>query len=98
MAAKKPAAQPAASHASVYSQIVDYWFILLFTLLDAPVSLADVTPTILRVLRINAIPNDENHGRVLEELLNTGPNSNLKTSHRTAKASAASYEASIDIS
>jgi hypothetical protein len=67
--------------------------------MDAPVSLADVTPTVLRVLGIDGIDGkDKNHGRILEELLSAPRNSTIKTTHRTAKARAASYEASVDIS
>jgi len=66
--------------------------------LDAPVSLADIAPTILRILGINGVNKDKDHGRVLEELLNTNRNSTVKITHRTARANAGSYEASIDIS
>ena len=67
--------------------------------LDAPVSLADVAPTVLRVLGIDGVNGkDKNHGRILEEVMNAHRNSTIKTAHRTAKVSAASYEASIDIS
>src|SRR5215471_19065956 len=40
------------------------------TRIDAPVYLADVTPTILRILIGSGGAKDKDHGRVLEELLN----------------------------
>ena len=64
--------------------------------IEAPVSLADVQPTILKILGIGRGAADKNHGRVLEELLQTRSNANA--AHRSIKTSAGSYEASLDIS
>jgi predicted AlkP superfamily pyrophosphatase or phosphodiesterase len=66
--------------------------------IDAPVSMADIAPTVLRVLGLKGIPEDKNHGRVLEELLDTHRNSTVKSTHRTDRVSAGTYAASIDIS
>jgi predicted AlkP superfamily pyrophosphatase or phosphodiesterase len=63
---------------------------------DTPVSLADVEPTILKILSISGIAADKNHGRILEELVEARPN--VKTTHRTARTFAGSYQASLDIS
>jgi predicted AlkP superfamily pyrophosphatase or phosphodiesterase len=63
---------------------------------DTPVSLADVEPTILKILGISGFTADKNHGRILEELVEARPN--VRTAHRTARTFAGSYEASLDIS
>jgi len=64
--------------------------------IEAPVSLADVQPTILKILGIGRGAADKNHGRILEEVLQG--RSNASATHRSIKTSAGSYEASLDIS
>jgi predicted AlkP superfamily pyrophosphatase or phosphodiesterase len=67
--------------------------------LEPPVTLADITPTLLAILGIDFMPKDKNHGRVLEESLNArSGNSIPKTTHRTAKVTTADYAASLEIS
>jgi arylsulfatase A-like enzyme len=64
--------------------------------LDAPVSLADVVPTVLTVLGIRTEATDKNHGRVLQELLcNSSP---VASTHRVVKTSAGPFEASLEVS
>ncbi len=66
---------------------------------ETPVSLADVSPTILTILGVNTMATDKNHGRVLEELLSgAGRTGKGATTHRTVKAAAGSYEASLEVS
>jgi predicted AlkP superfamily pyrophosphatase or phosphodiesterase len=64
--------------------------------IEAPVSLADVQPTILKILGIGRGAADKNHGRILEEVLQA--RSNARATHRSIKTSAGSFEASLDIS
>jgi arylsulfatase A-like enzyme len=65
----------------------------------APVSLADVTPTILAMLGIERPASTPGHGRVLRELMKDGPSvASVKTSRRTIRAEAGSYRSSVEIS
>jgi predicted AlkP superfamily pyrophosphatase or phosphodiesterase len=64
--------------------------------IEAPVSLADVQPTILRILGIGGSTGDKNHGRILAELLQAG--SNPTAARHSFRTSAGSYEASLDVS
>src|SRR5262249_15713967 len=70
------------------------------TRIENPVYLADVAPTTLRLLDTDTMNKDKNHGRILEELLNPPSRTakDLRTTHRTIKTTAGSYEASLTIS
>jgi len=69
------------------------------TRVTAPVSLADVTPTILAMLGIERPASTPGHGRVLRELMKDGPSvASVKTSRRTIRAEAGSYRSSVEIS
>jgi predicted AlkP superfamily pyrophosphatase or phosphodiesterase len=64
--------------------------------IEVPVSLADVQPTILRILGLGGSSGDKNHGRILAELLQV--RSNASATHHSVRTSAGSYEASLEIS
>jgi arylsulfatase A-like enzyme len=69
------------------------------TRVTAPVSLADVAPTILSMLGLERPAATAGHGRVLRELLKDGPSAaSVKTSHRTIRVAAGSYRSSVEIS
>ena len=61
----------------------------------APVSLADITPTALTILRVDA-PGGPGRGRVLREFLKDGPAA--ETTRRVLRTSAGSYRASVEVS
>lgn len=65
----------------------------------APVSLADVTPTVLTLLGVEVPASSQDHGRVLRELLKDGPAvATVKTTRRTVRTSAGAYRARVEIS
>jgi predicted AlkP superfamily pyrophosphatase or phosphodiesterase len=69
------------------------------TRVDAPVSLADVTPTVLTLLGVEGGGPREGRGRVLGELLRDGPPvTSIRTTRRVVRATAGSYRASINVS
>jgi predicted AlkP superfamily pyrophosphatase or phosphodiesterase len=66
------------------------------TRITAPVSLADVTPTVLALLGVDGTATGEGRGRVLRELLKDGPP--VRTTSRVVRTAAGSYRASVRIS
>ena len=69
------------------------------TRVEAPVSLADVTPTLLSMFRIDAGAGGGGRGRILRELMKDGPPAaSVKTIKRVVTTSAGSYRASVKIS
>lgn len=69
------------------------------TRVSAPVSLADVTPTVLALLGVDGAVPGEGRGRVLRELLKDGPAvTSVRTTRRVVRAMAGSYRASVSIS
>jgi len=69
------------------------------TRVDAPVSLADVTPTVLAMFGVESGVPGSGRGRVLHELLTDGPSpSSVETTRRTLRTSAGAYRASLNIS
>jgi arylsulfatase A-like enzyme len=69
------------------------------TRVSAPVSLADVTPTLLALLGVNGAAPAQGRGRVLRELLKDGPAvTSVRTTRRVVTVAAGSYRASVSIS
>jgi arylsulfatase A-like enzyme len=69
------------------------------TRITAPVSLADVTPTVLALLGVDGPATGEGRGRVLRELLKDGPPvMSVRTTSRVVRVAADSYRASVSIS
>jgi arylsulfatase A-like enzyme len=69
------------------------------TRVDAPVSLADVTPTVLTLLGLEGRGPRAGRGRVLRELLKDGPAvGSVRTTRRVVRAAAGSYRASVNVS
>jgi arylsulfatase A-like enzyme len=62
---------------------------------EAPAALADVMPTVLRVLAIDADRCDTGCGRVLEEALRTSPERRLTPTHRTVTTASGTYRAAV---
>ncbi len=68
------------------------------TRIEAPVSLADVAPTILKMLGIDPDLQRAGRGRVLRELMKAGPAADLTPTRRIVTTSAGAYRASLQIS
>ena len=66
------------------------------TRIDVPVSLADVTPTVLTLLGIDVDESNAGRGRILREVMKGA--AAATTRKRILKTSAGSYEASLQIS
>ena len=66
--------------------------------IDAPASLADLMPTVLKVLGIHADPCGEGCGRVLEEALRGSPDRRLTPARRTVATSSGAYRAGVRVS
>ena len=66
------------------------------TRIDVPVSLADVTPTVLTLLGIDVDESNAGRGRILREVMKGAAAATTKK--RILKTSAGSYEASLQIS
>jgi arylsulfatase A-like enzyme len=66
--------------------------------LEAPASLADLMPTVLRVLAIDADRCDGGCGRVLEEALRASPNQSPRPTHRTVTTASGAYQAWVRLS
>lgn len=65
---------------------------------EAPASLADVMPTVLKLLTIDGGRCESGCGRVLEEALRTSPNQSLRVTRRTLTTSSGAYRARVRIS
>jgi predicted AlkP superfamily pyrophosphatase or phosphodiesterase len=65
---------------------------------DAPASLADVMPTVLKVLSVEAEPCDSGCGRVLEEALRSSPDGRPARTRRTVTTASGAYRASVRLS
>ncbi|NOT25227.1 MAG: sulfatase-like hydrolase/transferase [Acidobacteria bacterium] len=69
------------------------------TQIGAPVSLADVAPTVLTLLGLKPPVSSQGRGRVLQELLKDGPAvTALRVTRRTLTTNAGTYRASVEIS
>lgn len=69
------------------------------TQIEVPASSADIAPTALAVLGLDAGAAGTGRGRVLRELLKDGPPpASLKTTRRVLMTSAGEYQASVEIS
>jgi len=66
--------------------------------LEAPASLADVMPTVLKLLAIDGDRCESGCGRVLEEALRASPKPSLRVTHRTLTTSSGAYRAAVRIS
>ena len=66
--------------------------------LDAPASLADVMPTVLKVLSVEAEPCESGCGRVLEEALRTASDRRPPRTRRTVTTASGAYRASVRVS
>jgi arylsulfatase A-like enzyme len=65
---------------------------------DAPASLADVMPTVLKVLAVEADRCDAGCGRVLEEALRSSPDRRPSPRQRTVTTASGAYRASVRLS
>jgi predicted AlkP superfamily pyrophosphatase or phosphodiesterase len=65
---------------------------------EAPASLADLMPTVLKVLAIDAERCDSGCGRVLEEALRASPNQSRRVTHRTMTTASGAYRAWVRLS
>jgi arylsulfatase A len=65
---------------------------------DAPASLADLMPTVLRVLALEAAGCDSGCGRVLEEALRASPGRRLTPVQRTVTTASGAYRAALRLS
>jgi arylsulfatase A-like enzyme len=65
---------------------------------EAPASLADVMPTVLKLLAIDGDRCASGCGRMLEEALRASPNQSLGVTRRTLATSSGAYRATVRIS
>ena len=65
---------------------------------EAPASLADVMPTVLKLLAIDGDRCESGCGRVLEEALRASPHQSLRVTRRTLATSSGAYRATVRIS
>ena len=68
------------------------------TRVEAPASLADLMPTVLKVLGIETERCGSGCGRVLEEALRASPNQSLRPTHRTVTTASGPYRAGVRMS
>ena len=68
------------------------------TRVEAPASLADVMPTVLRLLAVDGDRCEAGCGRVLEEALRASPDQSLRATRRTLGTSSGAYRATVQIS
>ena len=66
--------------------------------IDAPASLADLMPTVLKVFAVEADRCDSGCGRVLEEALGASPDQRLTPRQRTVTTASGAYRASVRLS
>ena len=66
--------------------------------LTAPASLADLMPTVLKVLAVDTDPCDEGCGRVLQESLRGSPDRKVTPTRRTVATTSGAYRAALRIS
>lgn len=65
---------------------------------EAPASLADLMPTVLKVLGVEAERCDSGCGRVLEEALRASPDRRLRPARRTVTTTSGAYRAALRLS
>jgi hypothetical protein len=65
---------------------------------DAPASLADLMPTVLKVFSVEAERCDAGCGRVLEEALRASPDRRPTPRQRTLTTASGAYRASVRLS
>lgn len=65
---------------------------------EAPASLADLMPTVLKVLALEADPCDAGCGRVLEEAMRVSPDRRLTPRRRRLMTASGGYRASVRLS
>ena len=65
---------------------------------EAPASLADVMPTVLKLLAIDGDRCESGCGRVLEGALRASPKPSLRVTHRTLTTASGAYRAAVRIS
>jgi arylsulfatase A-like enzyme len=65
---------------------------------EAPASLADLMPTVLKVLEIDPGRCESGCGRVLEEALRASPNQSPRLTHRTVTTASGAYRAWVRLS
>jgi arylsulfatase A-like enzyme len=68
------------------------------TRVEAPASLADLMPTVLKVLGIDTDRCDAGCGRVLEEALTASPDRRITAAHRTVTTASGGYRAWVRLS
>jgi arylsulfatase A-like enzyme len=68
------------------------------TRVEAPASLADLMPTVLKVLAIETERCDSGCGRVLEEALRASPDRRLRPAQRTVTTTSGAYRAALRLS
>ncbi len=68
------------------------------TRVEAPASLADLMPTVLKVLGIDTDRCDAGCGRVLEEALSASPDRRITAAHRTVTTASGGYRAWVRLS
>jgi hypothetical protein len=68
------------------------------TRVEAPASLADLMPTVLKVVGIDTDRCDAGCGRVLEEALSASPDRRITAAHRTVTTPSGGYRAWVRLS
>lgn len=68
------------------------------TRVEAPASLADLMPTVLKLLAIDTDHCDAGCGRVLEEALRASPDRRIRAAHRTVATASGGYRAWVRLS